>query len=34
MSIVFKTVQIVEYVTLGLFMLGMGMLVALAWRNF
>jgi len=34
MSIVLKTVQIVEYVTLGLFMLGMGMLVALAWRKF
>jgi hypothetical protein len=30
----FRIVQIVEYVTLGLFLLGMGMLVALAWRNF
>lgn len=30
----FKTVQIIEYVTLSLLILGMGMLVGLAWRNF
>lgn len=30
----FKTVQVVEYITLGLLTVGMGMLVGLAWRNF